>query len=271
MSIHKKPDICFDEKSSKTFSFINNVYELNLNEVYDKSFYVCLNTKIDTQTTLIINTDKNSNKNIISYVVLNDIRNIENIIIKSADNINLIWKEGTGTIYSNKNYIIQFTQINKTTVIASLTNTTLIGKGGGYEPEPSPLKELSAIYFAMPNEGTSLYEAFNWWNEKKYIEPAAATAHSEDVKFVIPQNINGKIIWTSFKNYSISNNLIKVPLENIYEEYFLNAVKDNNKAFFKLRTSYECSLASNQRIEIDYPLIWDKDYNKTGWCRIVLR
>lgn len=262
MTKHNKPDICFESKNSKVFEFMNNAYTFKLNEVYDKSFYICKTKTISDNTILTVDTDKNSSKIVIGYIVLKDIENVENIVITPADGIELIWIKTTGTIETGKNYIIQFKQINQTTILASLTNSTLTRKGDTPEPPPPPPipQEISAIYFAMPEEGTLLYDIFVWYDEfKKSGEtPAGAESHEERTDFYIPQLTDGIIEWKSFNSYTIENNLIKIPVEDVKHDAFIDAINEGIKPFFNLYINYE-SVYINYKdtIQVNYPLIWD--------------
>lgn len=261
MTKHNKPDICFESKNSKVFEFMNNAYTFKLNEVYDKSFYICKTKTISNNTILTVDTDKNSSKIVIGYIVLKDIENVENIVITPADGIELIWIKTTGTIETGKNYIIQFKQINQTTILASLTNSTLTRKGDTPEPPPPPPipQEISAIYFAMPQSGTMLYDMFTWYDEKKDVWPEGATDHLESVQFLIPQIIDGNVVWKLFTNYVIEDNMIKIPVEDVDEESFLSAINNNYNPLFTLQIYYRTQLSGQQCITVDYPIIWDND------------
>lgn len=125
MPSNRKPDVCFETNNTKSFAFSNDAYTLKLNEIRDKTLFRCTSRNANAGTVLTIDSDRNSNKAFATYVVLNDITNIENITIAPADGINLIWLDGDGTLETGKNYIIQFVQISQNTVLASLTNTTL--------------------------------------------------------------------------------------------------------------------------------------------------
>ena len=274
MPSNRKPDVCFETNNAKSFAFSNDAYTLGLNEIRDKTLFRCTSRNANVGTVLTIDSDRNSNKAFATYVVLNDITNIENITIAPADSVNLIWLDGDGTLETGKNYIIQFRQISQTTVLASLTNATLSCKGEEPvpppPPPPPPPKEISAIYFAMPQSGTALYNTITWYNEKKGAWPAGATSHKETMKLYIPQIIDGNVVWKTFTNYSISNNMVKIPVEGIDEECFLNALNNNYKTFFSLYLYYYAQLSGWQTIYVDYPLIWAYDTYLGTYDNIVL-
>ena len=266
MPSNRKPDVCFETNNAKSFAFLNDAYTLGLNEIRDKTLFRCTSRNVNAGTVLTIDSDRNSNKAFATYAVLNDITNIENITIAPADGVNLIWLDGDGTLETGKNYIIQFKQISQTTVLASLTNTTLTNKGEEPvppppPPPPPPPKEISAIYFAMPQSGTALYNTITWYNEKKGVWPAGATSHSEEMRLMIPQIINGEVVWKQFTNYTITDNMVKIPVEGVDEECFLNALNNNYKTFFILKLYYNGQIAGWQSIYVDYPIVWD--YNIT--------
>lgn len=261
MPSNRKPDVCFETNNAKSFAFSNNAYTLKLNEIRDKTLFRCTSRNANAGTVLTIDSDRNSDKAFATYVVLNDITNVENITIAPADGVNLIWLDGDGTLETGKNYIIQFRQISQTTVLASLTNATLSCKGEEPvpPPPPPPPQEISAIYFAMPQYGTTLHDMFTWYDEKKDVWPEGATDHLESVQFLIPQIIDGNIVWKSFANYVIEDNMIKIPVEDVDEENFLSAINDNYNPFFTLQIYYHTQLSGQQRITVDYPIIWDND------------
>lgn len=266
MPSNRKPDVCFETNNTKSFTFSNNAYTLKLNEMRDRVLFRCASRNAETGTVLTIDSDRNSDKAFTTYAVLNDITNIENITIAPADGVNLIWLDGDGTLETGKNYIIQFRQISQTTILASLTNTALANKGEEPvppppPPPPPPPQEISAIYFAMPQSGTMLYDMFTWYNEKKDVWPEGATEHLESLRFLIPQNIDGNVIWKSFTNYVIEDNMIKIPVEDVDEESFLSAINNNYNPFFTLQIYYRAELSGQQRITVDYPIIWGNDDN----------
>lgn len=260
MPSNRKPDVCFETNNTKLFTFSNNAYTLKLNEIRDRVLFKCASRNANAGTVLTIDSDRNSNKAFATYAVLNDITNIENITIAPADGVNLIWLDGDGTLETGKNYIIQFRQISKNTILASLTNATLSCKGEEPVPPPPPPQEISAIYFAMPEEGTLLYDVFTWYDEfKKSGEtPAGAESHEERTDFYIPQLIDGIIEWKSFNSYTIENNLIKIPVEDVKHDAFINAISEGIKPFFNLYINYESIYINyNDNIQVNYPLIWD--------------
>lgn len=246
MPLHRKPDICFTSKNQKTFNFKNNIAILKLNEAYDKCYFIP-SIKDLSNKTIIIDTDKDSDKVIAYYLLLKDKIGLDSIIISSPEGVDIIWQGESIEMEDDKNYIIQFRQINDTTILASLTNSTLtFSKEKPVPPPPVPPgpEEISAIYFAMPKEETLLYNMFTWYDEfKKSGEtPAGAENHEERTDFYIPQSINGVIEWKSFNSYTIENNLIKVAVEDVKDDAFIDAINEGIKPFFNLYINYESVL-----------------------------
>ena len=501
MPLHRKPDVCFDNKNTKSFQFTDNTFTLKLNEIYDKVFYNCATKQLNSSTVLTVDTDRNSSKAVVGYVVLKDITNVENLVIVPASGVEIIWLSGDGTVETGKNYIIQFRQISPSKILASLTNTTL--SSGEYEPKPHELKygvlleletqqgetvyytdpsdnvdlsnvelywdydpetdtlgsatrdnskvydeagthwlvvmsdtdlkfpfhekslittkldisreltkineykscipllvrntnsgfyfidyillreintdgifdanitnfkncfdgviekvhenlfaqnvnatnfektfskcyflkeipenlfaqnvnasvnsfkntfetctsitksvprlwtvypgsetnncfinctnaanyndipenwggparskQITAIYFELPQEGTLLRRLFYWYNNFKNSgeTPSGASYHNERVDFYIPQLINGNISWNVFNNYTIENILIKVPVQNIENFAFLNAINAGFKPFFNLYINYQSrKFINGEFLTVNYPIIWDKN------------
>ena len=111
----------------------------------------------------------------------------------------------------------------------------------------------------MPQSGTMLYDMFTWYDEKKDVWPEGATDHLESVQFLIPQIIDGNVVWKLFTNYVIEDNMIKIPVEDVDEESFLSAINNNYNSLFTLQIYYRTQLSGQQRITVDYPIIWDND------------
>lgn len=274
MPSNRKPDVCFETNNTKSFTFSNNAYTLKLNEMRDRVLFRCASRNAETGTVLTIDSDRNSDKAFTTYAVLNDITNIENITIAPADGVNIIWLDGDGALETGKNYIIQLRQISQTTVLASLTNTTLTNKGEEPPPPPPIPQEISAIYFAMPQSETMLYDMFTWYDEfKKSGEtPAGAENHEESVKFFVPQITNNIIKWKSFTDYTIEDNMIKVLVKDIDEESFLKALNNEYISFFNLHVFYKSKkLRIKENITVEnYPLIWDKNDEVDTYSKITL-
>lgn len=262
MPLHK-PDVCFTSKNQKTFNFNNSIAILKLNEVYDKCYFIP-SIKDLSNKTIIIDTDKDSDKVIAYYLLLKDKIGLDSIIISSPEGVDIIWEDESIEMENDKNYIIQFKQINDATILASLTNSTLtFSKEKPVPPPPVPPEpeEISAIYFAMPEEGTLLYDMFTWYDEfKKSGEtPAGALEHEESIEFFVPQITNNVIEWKSFTDYTIEDNMIKVLVKDIDEESFLKTLNTEYISFFNLHVIYEAHLKSKQNIQVNYPLIWGID------------
>lgn len=263
MLSHRKPDVCFTSKNQKTFNFNNNIAILKLNEVYDKCYFIP-SIKDLSNKTIVIDTDKDSDKAIAYYLLLKDKTGLDSIIISSPEGVNVIWQDESIEMEDDKNYIIQFRQITDTTILASLTNSTLaFSKEKPVPPPPVPPEpeEISAIYFAMPEEETLLYNMFTWYDEFEKsgeILPIPAM-HDEYIYFLIAQDIDGTIEWKTFKNYTIEDNMIKVPVEGINKTCFLKALENKYTPFFNLYINFSCSLKGSERVTINYPLMWDNN------------